>query len=169
MRIRPVAPLSGAHLLPVPGNIAAHERLPEILGHGERMVRARDGETFGPFTPEQMSTGVQEGQLRREDLIWRAGMSVLLASDVPGHFRPPALVAPFHIREPRMSIGPRKRSSKVDLASALSVSARRAHRPTSPHVLPRARRPASPLQRLPGAVSAGRPIPSQNDETPPRG
>jgi hypothetical protein len=51
---------------------------------------ARDGERFGPFTSDEMSAGVREGQLRREDFVWRAGMAEWqLAGDVPGLWQPP--------------------------------------------------------------------------------
>src|SRR5215470_17934025 len=52
---------------------------------------ARQGETFGPFTSERMSTGIRDGELTRDDLVWCAGMpDWQLAGEVPGFWRPPA-------------------------------------------------------------------------------
>ena len=52
---------------------------------------ARQGETFGPFTPERMSAGVRDGELTRDDLVWCAGMpDWQLAGEVPGLWLPPA-------------------------------------------------------------------------------
>ena len=64
------------------------------LSAGEWYV-ARDGERFGPFTSDRMSAGVREGELRREDLVWRDGMPDWQpASEVPGLWRPPPLPGP---------------------------------------------------------------------------
>src|SRR4029434_8673345 len=46
---------------------------------------ARDGERFGPFTSDEMSAGVRNGELRREDFVWHAGLAEWQrAKDVPG-------------------------------------------------------------------------------------
>jgi hypothetical protein len=63
---------------------------------------ARDGKTYGPFTPEEMTAGARDGELRRDDLVWRKGMPYWQpAADLPGLWPPPPpalLAAPT--REP---------------------------------------------------------------------
>jgi hypothetical protein len=63
---------------------------------------ARDGKTYGPFAPQEMSAGARDGELRRDDLVWRKGMPYWQrAADVPGLWPPPPtalLAAPS--REP---------------------------------------------------------------------
>jgi hypothetical protein len=55
----------------------------------------RDGETFGPFTFDELSTAVREGNLYREDLVWSPGMTDWCsAAEVPGLWRPPVLRGP---------------------------------------------------------------------------
>jgi hypothetical protein len=36
---------------------------------------AQNGQTLGPFTPEQMSQGIASGELRADTLVWSAGMA----------------------------------------------------------------------------------------------
>src|SRR5262245_33690160 len=69
---------------------------------GSEWYVARDGKTYGPFTSEEMSAGVRDGELRRDDLVWRKGIPYWQpAAEAPGLWsaiKPPALAAPS--REP---------------------------------------------------------------------
>src|SRR5262249_21663082 len=59
---------------------------------GEKWYVARDGKTYGPFSSEEMSAGVRDNELRRDDRVWCEGMPHWQpAGDVPGLFPPPNL------------------------------------------------------------------------------
>jgi hypothetical protein len=56
---------------------------------------ARDAETYGPFTTERMLAGVRQGELRRDDLVWRKGMPYWRpAADVPEIWQTPSSPPP---------------------------------------------------------------------------
>jgi hypothetical protein len=69
---------------------------------------ARDGKTYGPFTPEEMSAGARDGELRRDDLVWRKGMPYWQpAADVPGLWpAPPTALLAAPAREPASLAAP---------------------------------------------------------------
>jgi hypothetical protein len=70
---------------------------------GSKWYVARDCKTYGPFTPEEMSAGVRDNELRRDDLVWCEGMPQWQPSgEVPGLWPPPNLPpppAPAPVRE----------------------------------------------------------------------
>src|SRR5215470_4514108 len=60
---------------------------------------ARGGETYGPFSSDQMAEGARSGELTRDDLVWFEGMAYWLpAGRVPELWpapeRAPAPAAP---------------------------------------------------------------------------
>jgi hypothetical protein len=56
---------------------------------------ARNGETYGPFTFDELTARICEEGLRREDLVWCAGMADWQpAGDVVGLWLPPPVRAP---------------------------------------------------------------------------
>ncbi len=63
---------------------------------------AVNGQTQGPFTPEQISAGIAAGQVRGDTLLWAAGMANWMAAD-----RIPAFAIDFQSAPPPPPIGTR--------------------------------------------------------------
>ena len=109
---------------------------------GDEWYVARDGEQYGPFTPEQMSAGVREGQLRREDLVWCAGMPEWQpASEVAGLWLPPALRSPAEPVATARSVEPESVPAATDPPQGRpddgvkTVEAKRVAKPRSGFIL----------------------------------
>jgi hypothetical protein len=60
---------------------------------------AVDGQTQGPFTPEQIAGGVAAGQVRGDTLVWTAGMANWLAAN-----QVPSLAALFQPAPPPLPV-----------------------------------------------------------------
>jgi uncharacterized membrane protein YhaH (DUF805 family) len=59
---------------------------------GTEWYVARGGETFGPFAFDVVADAARSGELRKDDLVWRAGMETWAgASTVPDLWTPPAM------------------------------------------------------------------------------
>lgn len=56
----------------------------------------RDGQTFGPFSFDQLVASAKDGSLSKDDFAWRPGMAEWgIAGSIPGVWLPPALPVPI--------------------------------------------------------------------------